>query len=45
MRKIALAVSEKPTFGGHRFAKMLWRAASQIATTAGCLILRSTEIA
>ena len=27
------------------FEKMSWRAASQIATTAGCLILRSTEMA
>lgn len=31
--------------GGREPGKMSWRAASQMATTAGCLILRSTEMA
>ena len=31
--------------GGRVAAKMSWRATSQMATTAGCLILRSTEMA
>ena len=31
--------------GGREPRKMSWRAASQMATTAGCLILRSTEMA